>query len=288
MDDISYEENEMKKLTAKLCLSLMLTTLALSAFGRNITQTINMYDDEFFKGDVIKLKQLLKDEHPGLRLNKMKIKKIDLVAKSRRGRGKVKFIIGDFTEIIPVYGTPRSFDNPNRRTFDHVTVRIPNFVNQGTWQIKVKGNLIVRRINITLKKKDSGWDNDYNNDYPGQRLVELTRFFNGRKNDHNITTSRYADNRYSFESVLGKIYTEQRPGTKALYECLVGGKDHMLSTNYYCEGQQMLGTAGYILTNKKNGTKPIFRCLTHNGDHFASSDKRCEGQIAEGILGYVL
>jgi hypothetical protein len=95
---------------------------------------------------------------------------------------------------------------------------------------------------------------------------------------------------YTLEDVHGYIAANSIPGTLPLHSCLVGGKDHMLSTNSTCEGAEMLQIVGYIYADSSNRTA-LYRCryLTGEGhvDHFTSTDPACEGKTIDGVLGYM-
>ncbi len=95
-----------------------------------------------------------------------------------------------------------------------------------------------------------------------------------------------------------RVWRDQRPGTLALYSCLVG--DHnLLTPDVSCEGGTLLnlGPVGYVYSPtlpQPQGTVPLYRCFVPaNGDHFVSPSNTCEKTAAlnivtEGLLGFVL
>jgi hypothetical protein len=115
-------------------------------------------------------------------------------------------------------------------------------------------------------------------------LVALNRWVAGA--DHWVTTDSVSG--YSFEGSMGSIFTASASGAQALYGCLVGGWDHMLSLASDCEGTTFLRTEGWIYATPHANTSALYRCYTSAGDHFASHDGNCEGQGVESILGYTL
>jgi hypothetical protein len=79
-------------------------------------------------------------------------------------------------------------------------------------------------------------------------------------------------------------------GTVAVYRCLVNGWDHMLSTDYNCEGTKRERRIGYLLKSARSGHVAVYRCRSdsNNGEHFWSTDYYCEGKTREYRLGYAL
>jgi uncharacterized protein YkwD len=99
---------------------------------------------------------------------------------------------------------------------------------------------------------------------------------------------------YYSESTLGYLLSAPDPvaGTQQLFDCVVlGSEDHFLSLDAGCEGQQVLGSAGYSYTASLDYSVQLYRCYLwrgSHGDHFVSTDPGCEGQTSEGSLGYAL
>ncbi len=89
--------------------------------------------------------------------------------------------------------------------------------------------------------------------------------------------------------ISASLLLQQLPGTHALYSCLNGGWDQMVSPDANCEGQQYLGFIGYAYDNPKPDglTVPIRRCVI-GADHFMSHTDNCEGFTTENILGYAI
>lgn len=122
----------------------------------------------------------------------------------------------------------------------------------------------------------------------GYDWVTLTRYYSIPLGDHWITTEEPSDRSYDFEQTLGYLLTSPAPGFQPLYECLVNGRDHMLSVRRDCERQYNMGLLGYIRTNPERNTRPLYRCITNDArEHFASFDRYCEGHRTEGVLGNI-
>lgn len=134
----------------------------------------------------------------------------------------------------------------------------------------------------------------------GAANVGIVRYFSPSLADHWIATDKTQLNTsYNFEGPLGYAYSNKISESQvALYSCLVGGRDHMISSHSNCEGTQVLGLLAYVHSAPALGRVAIYRCNTRdNLSHFVSTDTRCEGQgpyVAngisydnEGLLGYL-
>lgn len=120
--------------------------------------------------------------------------------------------------------------------------------------------------------------------------LPLVRYLNqANPFDHWCTTSTSTG--YPVEGQLGELVANSLPGTRPLYDCVVGGKDHMASQVSTCEGGQNLGIMGYLWVSAAPGRTPLFRCSMTSPeggvDHLLSLDATCEGLTNEGLLGYV-
>lgn len=107
--------------------------------------------------------------------------------------------------------------------------------------------------------------------------------------DHGVDFAGF--NRWSIEPRATSFGVDvvQKPGQQAVYNCLVGGSEEMLSTSPSCEGQPFAAPAriGYLFSSSGVGhSRPIFRC--RGLDHFVSDDPLCEGasNVQEAVLGY--
>jgi hypothetical protein len=128
--------------------------------------------------------------------------------------------------------------------------------------------------------------------------VGLYRYYNPTAATHWVTTNLGEISRsYSLEGRLGYLLNAPDPygHSSQLFDCVVPGTvDHFLSLDARCEGQQVLGSAGYSYTVRPATSYPVvelYRCYLwrgSHGDHFVSTDPHCEGQITEGPLGYAL
>jgi hypothetical protein len=122
----------------------------------------------------------------------------------------------------------------------------------------------------------------------GEAKLSLNRYFNGTV--HEVTTGWVSpDSAFQLERVLGHLYGNWVQGTVPLYSCKAERTDYFVSLDSACEGQRILGTAGYAYPQPVFGLHllPLYRCSTGR-DKFASHDPKCEGQETDLLLGYIL
>ncbi|GAA1953851.1 hypothetical protein [Amycolatopsis minnesotensis] len=122
----------------------------------------------------------------------------------------------------------------------------------------------------------------------------FVRYTDGSR--HEVTTGPVSDARMHPEQG-GTWYLKagETAGTKPLYECRLGARDHFVSLDAGCEGSGNVikHTAGWIYTSPPAAPNtPLYRC--HAGgidDHYVSIMTDCEkapGAKNEGLLGYAL
>jgi hypothetical protein len=129
--------------------------LLLKKRQRNNTVKINLYDQHLRGFNVLKIKQLIKQQNTRLDLQQMELQKVTLVAKSKQGRGEASLVVGQdigYPEVIG--GSPRTFHSMNPRSFDIVTLYNDSFSSKGKWQVELQGNIKVKEIIVTMKKKN--------------------------------------------------------------------------------------------------------------------------------------
>ena len=118
------------------------------------------------KGDgaTILLKKALKEQYPWVQVLDLKLKKVVLVAKSKKGRGGAGLRVGKWaTDMYEVGGRLRSFHNNDRSSFDRVKFWNPSHGSQGPWQLGLRGDFIVRKVVLIVdnhRRRDhySRWD----------------------------------------------------------------------------------------------------------------------------------
>ena len=102
------------------------------------------------------LKKTLKLQYPWVDLRRVDLRKVVLIAKSKKGRGHAQLRIGNrWSPRYRVDGNPYSFRFFERYTFDRIHFRFPSANDHGVWQIDLKGNFIVRKVVLVVD--DRSW-----------------------------------------------------------------------------------------------------------------------------------
>jgi hypothetical protein len=118
-------------------------------------QMIPIRVNQQFRGqNVLKLKQLLKQQQPGTMPKDMQLVAVKIIAKSKKGQGKATLVVGQeqgYSETI--YGNPYDFHDDSQYTYDRVKLSNPSYDSQGKWQVKLQGNIKVKRVVLIVKKK---------------------------------------------------------------------------------------------------------------------------------------
>ena len=113
---------------------------------------INTYGQHLRGFNVLKIKQMIKQQNPGINLQMAKLQSVTLIAKSKAGRGQAALIVGQ-TSSYPatIYGSPRMFQSNAPRTFSQVTLQNPAPMGAGgKWQVELQGNIKVDQIIVKL------------------------------------------------------------------------------------------------------------------------------------------
>ncbi len=98
------------------------------------------------------LKKTLKAQYPWAELGNVDLRKVVLIAKSKKGRGSARLRIGQrWTPRYRVDGNPQSFHRYQRYTFDRIHFRLPSANARGPWQIDLQGNFIVRKVVVVVE-----------------------------------------------------------------------------------------------------------------------------------------
>ena len=153
--------------SALLLLALSLL-LSLEAFAYSRRLRLN-YNDVHMRGreNTLFLKRKIKEQYPNIRLRQATLDKIILIAKTKFGRGTATLKVGpNLSAPNVVDGNPSDFFNPDRYTFDRVHIDNPSYSSRGPWQIKLRGNFIIRKVVVivdNLQQEGRRLRLDYNN-----------------------------------------------------------------------------------------------------------------------------
>jgi len=172
MSKINISENRKNRnlsvLRSLLFAILMLSCLPALALAAQERFVLDFNDSHIrgHKGETatIFLKRSLKEQYPWVKVSDLELKKVVLVAKSKKGRGGAGLRVGKWaTDLSEVGGSPRSFHDNGRNSFDRVKFWNPSHSSRGRWQLGFRGNIIVRKIVLVVdnhKRRDqySRWD----------------------------------------------------------------------------------------------------------------------------------
>lgn len=135
-----------------LLLALMNPLLGHAARQRYVLE----FDDVHIQGyrgepATIFLKKAFRQQYPSLELTDMGLRKIVLVAKSKKGHGEAQLRVGEYlSESSAVAGRPIDFRDRRKITFDRVRLINPSSSSYGPWQLQLQGNFIVRKVVVEL------------------------------------------------------------------------------------------------------------------------------------------
>jgi hypothetical protein len=101
------------------------------------------------------LKRMIKAQYPNIRLQKFEILRVRVVGKSKRGNGTAELSVGQQTSY-PVYlnGNGQDFQVNAPYTWDRQVIQNPKNNSNGPWQIKLQGNIKIKRVVVILEKQD--------------------------------------------------------------------------------------------------------------------------------------
>ena len=98
------------------------------------------------------LRKAFREQYPWVELADMDLRKVVLVAKSKRGKGGAQLRVGEWlTENYTVAGRSVDFRDRRKITFDKVQFHNPSPGSHGAWQIDLRGNFIVRKVVLELE-----------------------------------------------------------------------------------------------------------------------------------------
>lgn len=127
--------------------------------NRNRNISVQLYGQQFRGLSTLKLKKLIKQQNPMINLQMAKIKKVVLVAKSKRGMGEASLIVGQDSSY-PEYinGSPRQFHSESPRSYSTVVLQNTSYDSAGKWQIELQGNIKVKEVIITIQTKRNSFE----------------------------------------------------------------------------------------------------------------------------------
>lgn len=147
---------------------------------------LNLFDQQFKGQNTIFLKQEIKRQNPYLNLQELKIEAVKLVAKSKQGRGTATLVVGQMQSYAhTLQGSPYDFHSNEPFTYDRITIGAPaTHQQQGVWQIKLQGNIKVKKVVVTVSTKEMFKQVRLRiaDHYQGQNTIFLKRELNSQTN----------------------------------------------------------------------------------------------------------
>ncbi len=134
-------------------LSLLMSVGALAQRGMGDRERLVLEMNDHLKGfNILKLKQELKYQYPGISPRNLELNAVKLVAKSKGGKGKATLIVGqNASRTQTIGGHPADFHHPSAYTFSKLRLQNPSYDSKGKWQIELQGNIKIKRVVLIVK-----------------------------------------------------------------------------------------------------------------------------------------
>lgn len=191
-------------LSLLVALSFFVPTLAAAEAERLILK----YKDRHIRStnhqeQTLYLKRELKEKYPQLNLNKYRLVRTVVMAKSKKGKGTVQLRIKDkYSRKHRVHGTPQGFGNSAKFNYDKVEISPPAYRSDGPWQLLFRGNFKLRKVLLVVERKDRNKNNHYgfNNNSWWNRNHRPYEYIDERRD--NSYKNRHNDRKYGLSLPL--------------------------------------------------------------------------------------
>ena len=127
----------------------------------NNIQTIELTlgDTVFNPGNGIKLKALALKTKPEVDINKARLLAVEVLAKSRQGKGMIRLRVGNsLSKWAPVGGSEKIYENKSAESFSTIKLRSPADGREKVWQLIVNGYIKVRKIVLYITEVQGAAD----------------------------------------------------------------------------------------------------------------------------------
>lgn len=150
--DLLRRKNWLLILCSLLAFSAAAAPSAPEQFAPGVKRYTLQLDDHAFKPrDIVKLKLLLANQHPDAHIRNMRLSKVEILAKSRLGKGKIALRVGNaISEPYTVPGAEEAFDSKEAGTFHNTTIINKATDQTGRWQLFIGGYFKIRYIVLEL------------------------------------------------------------------------------------------------------------------------------------------
>ena len=143
--------------------------------------------------DTIRIKRQLRLQYPGIELQNVDLLSVMMVAKTRKGQGKARLLVGQNGTAKQVFGgNVATFKSTGEKTFDRHLFLNPKNNSNGRWQMKLQGNFIVRQIVVEIGVSETDLRLDYSHSHMKSGQGDDTLKLRAKaKNQHGINTQDY-------------------------------------------------------------------------------------------------
>ncbi len=120
------------------------------------TRLVIDYDQLHVRGRnmVLPLRRHIRERFPDIDLGDYDLARVKLVAKSRKGRGRGRLLVGSWdSHGQRIGGQPRDFHKKGRSTYDKMVFHNEADSSRGRWQLRLDGNIKIKRVVVKLRKK---------------------------------------------------------------------------------------------------------------------------------------
>jgi len=135
----------------------------LSACSLPVFADAEIHSIELLPGDIIlkpgtalKLKALALQTNPGLDVDKASLIAVEVLAKSREGKGTLRLRVGNQqTSWAQVAGTVKTFDNNEPASYSSIKIRSPGEGSKKVWQLIINGYIKIHKITLYMTETNS-------------------------------------------------------------------------------------------------------------------------------------
>ncbi len=266
------------------------------------------YSHFFERGNVISLKDVIRQSYPGTDLSRTFLEKVRVTAKSRYGHGKIVLEVGGReVDSGSVSGTPDEFDDWKPTTFDYAVLYNDDQNSNGQWTLRfvperASNGIIVTWVQVFVDNPESvpcGWS-DWWIDGSCVKLTAMYQFYSVGNGDHFYSPGPaspggdYVAQGPAWGLPQGSYQVTGLVPFYRLFNSSVG--DHFYTADQF-EADRAVKRLEYqfeatyqIFNEQVLGTVPLFRFYNAaTGDHYYKTNHDPDlGYIFELIAGYVV
>ena len=240
----------------------LLTLFVVFLFAGNLFARerirLEMYDQQFRGESTIGLKREMRRQGLGGNLRNLRPIAVKVIAKSRMGRGRVVFQVGqERGQSEMINGNRYDWEDNRRDTYDRIRLEAPygRVRNNGPWQLHLRGNIKVKRIVVIVEQTRPRDDrfvlNFHGRQFRGQeQMIPLKRELKRQYPELNLQRFELESVRLVAKSKRGRGTVALRVGQNTSYPEDIYGTPHDFHTEEeWTYDTIMLNDTGYGETN---------------------------------------